>query len=246
MDIHKTLSICLSLLMAAPAAAASGGAVLEPLKLFTEEAEPTNMIEPGTGEITGIVTELVKKALEELGIPYTITMYSWARAYDLALHTENSCVFATGKFEDREALFKWVGPIIMDQWALFGPAGSPPLKSLDQVRDKKIGGNYRDGPTELMKKMGFKIDELVDYHTNMKRMSGHRIDYWVGGVMTTNYVMAHTDQLAPMVPLYKIRDIELDLACNKSLADETIAKLNALIRRYHQDGTVAAISKKYQ
>src|SRR3954447_13364744 len=77
------------------------------LTLTTEDYPPFNIVDPQTKGVTGIsfdkVTELMRRASE----PYTITAYPWSRAYQMALDSNDTCVFSTTRTPEREPLFKW-------------------------------------------------------------------------------------------------------------------------------------------
>ena len=63
------------------------------------------------GEIKGISTAIVKAVLKEAGLNYTINVYPWARAYDMALNDKNVLIYTIARTPEREKLFKWVGEI---------------------------------------------------------------------------------------------------------------------------------------
>jgi polar amino acid transport system substrate-binding protein len=222
------------------------GARAETLRLVTEEVAPINMAGPGAGEVRGISTELLEKALTEIHLPYAISLHSWARAYDMALHGRDICVYSTSRTEEREPLFKWVGPIVKDRWVLFGRIDGPALTSLEDARSHSIGGHYDSASTRYLKELGFQIDEVADFHSNMRRVAARRIDYAASGLLGGAYAIAHDQELADIVPVLAFKDIDLYLACNKSVPDKIVNRLNAVLQRLGEDGTVAATIRHYQ
>ena len=218
----------------------------EMMHLVTEDVAPINMVGPAEGEVRGIVTELIDKALVESHISYDVSVHSWAHAYDLALSEPNTCVYSTSRTEERQSLFKWVGPIVRDRWVLFGRIDGPALSTLEAARGHSIGGHFDGASTRYLKSLGFQIDEVADFHTNMQRVADHRLDYAVAGLLGGAYAIAHDKELADVVPVLAFKDIDLYLACNKAVPDKTIAKLNDMVRRLAEDGTVAATIKRYQ
>jgi len=221
-------------------------AVAETLHFVTEDVSPVSMAGPGTGQIRGIATELIEKALAETRIPYDVSLYSWARAYDMALNGRNTCVYSTSRTEERNPLFKWIGPIVSDRWVLFGRINGPALASLDDARGHPIGGHYDGASTRYLKSLGFEIDEVADFHSNLRRVAAHRLDFAVSSLLVGTYAITHDEELVDIVPVLAFKDIDLYVACNKSVPDKIIARLNQIFQRMSKDGTVAATIRHYQ
>ena len=73
------------------------------LTVVTEDLYPYNYIE--NGELKGQATEIVVKVLKHAGIDYSIQVYPWARAYNLALNNKNVLIYSIVKIPSREKLF---------------------------------------------------------------------------------------------------------------------------------------------
>lgn len=225
---------------------AGATASAETLHLVTEEVAPINMAGAKPGEIRGISTDLVEKALAESHIPHDVTLQSWDSAYDTALHGRDSCVYSTSRTEERETLFKWVGPIVRDRWVLFGRIDGPALTSLEDARGHTIAGHYDSASTRYLKEQGFEIDEIADFHSNMKKVEARQLDYAASGLLAGAYAIARDKELGDVVPVFAFKDIDLYMACNKSVPDKLVARLNAIFQRMSEDGTVTAMVKRYQ
>lgn len=81
----------------------------EELKVVTENWRPYNFEE--NGEIKGVSTKIVKKILAHAGIKYSIDIYPWNRAYDMALHERNVLIYTIIRVAPRENKFKWIRPL---------------------------------------------------------------------------------------------------------------------------------------
>src|ERR1041385_8131252 len=81
------------------------------LTLTTEEYPPFNMTDPQTGRPTGVAVDKVVEMIHRANEPFTITSYPWARAYQMALKGDDTCVFSTSRTPERENLFTWIGPL---------------------------------------------------------------------------------------------------------------------------------------
>ena len=89
------------LIMGMTTAASSGG-----IRVVTEEWPPYTCSE--NGEVGGVVTEVVRAALDRAGVDYSIEVYPWARAYDMARTQENVLIYSICRLPAREDSFKWI------------------------------------------------------------------------------------------------------------------------------------------
>jgi len=117
MNIFKLLlSVMIIAVSATPLAAKDSW------KIMTEELPPLNFTMDG--QVYGIATDTLLMLMERTGIPVErkdIMMMPWPRAYRAVLKTPNSIIYATARTEQREKLFKWVGPITDLQVGLDSP-----------------------------------------------------------------------------------------------------------------------------
>jgi len=123
------------------------------LVITTEEYPPFNM--SAGDEVTGLATDIVKTALAKAKTPFGITLYPWLRAYDMALKDRNTCVYSTTRTEKRETLFKWIGPLLHNEWVIFARADSTiKLTSIDDLKPYSVGGYQGDALTDFLKEQG--------------------------------------------------------------------------------------------
>jgi polar amino acid transport system substrate-binding protein len=215
-----------------------------PLVITTEDYPPFNMMKGG--ELSGLSTDILKKAFADAKVDYNITLYPWQRAYDMAVKEDNTCVYSTTLTDQRQSLFKWVGPVVKNDWILFAKADSTAkVTSLDDIKGATIGGYQGDALTLYLKEKGMKVDEASNDSVNPKKLQAGHIDFWASGRLMGPYVAAQQG-VSGIKPLLVIKETTMYLACNKNVPDETVAKLNASIKKLTDDGTVAALGKAYQ
>ena len=103
-------------------------AVAAPLQLLTEDAPPMSFLR--AGQVDGMSAEVVRELANRLGEEIRIELVPWTRAYQLAQQQADTAVFSTVRTPEREALFRWVGPLVRGQTRFYS------LKSSQlQVRD---------------------------------------------------------------------------------------------------------------
>jgi polar amino acid transport system substrate-binding protein len=80
------------------------------IQIVTEEWAPYNYTNE-SGQIVGSSTELVKAAMQEAGLDYTINAYSWQRAFELTKQQQNTFIYSILRTDVRETSFQWIWSI---------------------------------------------------------------------------------------------------------------------------------------
>lgn len=223
----------------------SSSAWADGLILTTENAPPLNYSTDGGKTIVGSSTEVINELFKRAEIDFSNKMYPWARAIEMAHYDKNTCVYSTTRTEEREKSFLWVGPIAPNDWILFAKADSPiTLDSLEAARAFKIGGYRGDAITLYLQSQKFLIDEAGNDEQSVQKLNAGRVDLWAAGVLGGPFIAAKMN--VKVKPLLSFKKAEMYLACNTSVPQVTIDKLNAALQTMIKDGTVDAINKKYQ
>ena len=230
--------LCIGMLM-------SSCAWADGLILTTEDAPPTNFMESDGKTITGSATEQIRELFKRANIKYTIDMYPWQRAIDMAEKEKNTCVYSTTRTPERESKFLWVGPVAPNDWILFTMADSKIiLKTLDDARKYRVGGYRGDAETEYLEAQKFKMDNATNNDQALKKLMDGKIDIWATGILDGPWAAKKLN--AKIKPALNFKKTELYLACNKGVATDVIDKLNNTLKTMAKDGTTAKINKKYQ
>lgn len=88
----------------------------QPLTLITEDYPPLNFVT--NGQLKGPSVEIVERIRAKLGLKQEIQeikVYPWARGYRFLQTKANTELFSTARTKQREALFKWVGPVAQNK-----------------------------------------------------------------------------------------------------------------------------------
>ena len=217
------------------------------LTLTTEEYPPFNMLDERTKEPTGITVDKVVELMRRAQEPYTITSYPWPRAYQMALQTEDTCVFSTSRTPERETLFTWIGPLAKSDWAIFARADDVRKpKTLEDVRPFTIGGYTNAATGEYLKLHGYKVDLAINDALNLQKLLRKRIDFWATGDLLGKYLIGKAGLTGQIVPLFKFELSELYVACNRAMNPQRAEKFNRILKEMDRDGSSAAIERKYQ
>ncbi len=215
-------------LVAVPAMANAGD-----LKIYTEDYPPFNTMQDG--KVSGVSTELLLQALEKAGIGVTredIELVPCARAYQSAQSTPNTCVYSTTRTQEREALFKWVGPLATSQNALVAKkGGGVVIANIDEAKSRSICVVRDDVGQQLVKEAGIP-DSVVDVSTAgehcLKKLDAGRVELFAYD-LTTVKELAKQLGLNPesFEAAYVLKEGELYLACNPDTDDATLRKIQA-------------------
>lgn len=210
---------------------------------LTEDFVPFNYQE--NGEVKGSATEVAKEAFKRAKLKASFTVWPWARAYKAALEKPKHFVYSTSRTEEREKLFKWVGPIVKDEVHLASLQSAPfePHADFTTFKTHDVAGQYGDAPIEFLQKHGFKIRIYREEDERMQAFKKGRIPL---DIVTTgsqkSYEAKWNVKYKKLAYLYAT---DYWLAFHPSTPDSVIASLNQALESMHKDGTIKNITAKY-
>lgn len=196
------------------------------LHFLTEDSGLFSYVE--NGEIKGILVDLMREVARRADIDASFDLLPWKRAYDGALADPDTCVFATTMTEDRRPLFKWVAPLIYNNWALLGlKSRHIRLDRLDDARPYVIGVYQGDARETYLHQRGFTLAPVSRNEFNISGLENGRIDLWATSIYTP--LQMGTEVAAKVETVLEFRAVELGLACNIAVPDATIERLNRVL-----------------
>ena len=214
------------------------------LTFTTEDFPPFNFSPDGGKTVSGSATDILREAMKRTGLQASISLMPWERAYKMGQDDKNTCVFSTTRTEAREPLFKWVGPLVDNNWIIFAKSDSPIAgKALDDVKQYKIGGYRGDAAALFLKEKNMKVEEADNDDQNVRKLGAGRIDRWIAGSLAGPWIAKKAG--VPIKPLFTVKETQMYLACNKGVADDVTKKLNDAIKAIRSDGTAEKIYKSY-
>lgn len=231
----KTLLAAIVALLATPVFA-------EPLKLVTEDYPPYAFRE--NGELKGTSVEQIQLIMKTTGQEHDIEMMPWARALTLAETQPRYCVFTTTHNAERDQNFKWVEPLLAGRTLLVRKTGSDVNPAdLKQAANYLVGATRDDFTVDLLKARDFKkIDLVTDFNLSLKKLLAGRIDMMP---MAEDYYGKLRRENVAVERVLVLSEQVFSLACNKSVPDAEISKMQTALSNLISDGTQAALFKKY-
>lgn len=220
------------------------GAPVPQLYLATELSTPYSMREGN--RVIGIGTDIVRDIMKRSSITYTVDLLPWKRAYTAALERKDACVFSTTRTPEREALFKWIGPIGGADWTLLARTDRHlKLATLDDAKPYRIGTYNGDARDDYLRERGFKVDPAQNDLINPRKLMLGRIDLWAASLRrggTTLTRMGYADKIESILVF---NHISVYLACNRNVPDEMVARMNDALAAMERDGSTRAITRRY-
>jgi polar amino acid transport system substrate-binding protein len=231
---------CLLALVGLAGQAQAGGFKLV---LVTEEYPPYNMSGPDGG-VSGISTDIVRALLDTAGYDYEMAIYPWARAIALARTQVNTCVFSMSRTPERESLYKWIGPLVYNDWTLFARSGASRPQTLDEAMMMRIGSYQGDAIVAYLQTRGHHVDVASSDELNPRKLLAGRIDFWATGRLIGQYRLKQQG-IEGIEPVLNFNRTEMYLACQNQLPDSQVSKLNQTLRAIDKAGIVKKIYAGY-
>jgi len=242
--IRNLLLICI---VSGSAAAES----VDDIVFMTEQYPPYNLEKDN--KLQGIAVDMLALMLQRVGAKQAredIKLLPWARGYKRVLSEPNTCLFSTTRTEEREHLFKWVGPIASGQVGLI--ARKDRNIKIDSVKDLeryKIG-TIRDDVAELyLVDTGISVDDMervAETVLNIRKLNRGRIDLWAYGENVAMWEFkANGFNPADYESVHVLSRQNLYYAFHKDTSDSVIQKLQAALDTIKADGTYGQILDRY-
>ncbi len=214
---------------------------VDDLIYMTEDYRPNNYWE--NGELKGISIELLKLMWAKMGYPeQSIQLLPWARGYYYLIREKNHVLFATSRTEERENLFKWVGPLYSVKIILIALSESSiNINSIEDAKKYMIGTIRDDVSEQLLVACGFEKEKLQRVNTieqNLMKLKFGRIDLISFSEKGLNdYLKAGQFNSNEFRTVFAFNGNKSYYAFNKSVPD-------ALIRRFQK--ALDSLSREHQ
>lgn len=215
------------------------------LTLTAEVTTPTVMMDGA--RVTGHAAEKIHEIMRRARIDYSMATMPWKRAYTLAATQPNPCVFMTTRTPDRDALFKWVGPISHSDWVLYGRAQRRyDFTTLEQAHGLRIGSYNGDSRGQYLAARGHAVEFVQNDESNPKKLMLDRIDLWVNSTRSSRPLLASLGLTGKVVPVLTFQQVKVYLACHQATSGPLVASMNAALHSMVADGTYKAIETKFE
>ena len=217
---------------------APGAASAQALRMVSEHLPPSSMMEGSV--VVGRETAKVRELLARARIAYTMELLPWKRAYAQALRERDTCVYSTTRTPEREALFRWIGPLNEAEWTLYGLASRHlTLRTLDDARGQVIGTVLGDARDDYLRLRGLQVAPVTQEWLNPQKLLLGRIDLWAVGMAVGSRPFSGKEWEGQVVPLLTFNRVETYLACNRQVPEAQLAAMQRAVIAMRRDGAMA-------
>jgi polar amino acid transport system substrate-binding protein len=200
----------------------------EDLTFMTETYPPFNYQEGG--QLQGISVELLEAMTESMDVQVSdeqIQLLSWTEGYQTALTQKNTVLFSTVRLPEREAAFKWVGPIYTEEKVLFAMRDREiTITQPEDLKGYKIGVITDDAAISELLALGVAREQLVadeDPGVIIRKLENGELDLWCYGEAVGNYLTAEqTGKYGFFKVVYTLQKYDLYYAFNKDTPDAVV------------------------
>lgn len=159
--------------------AVPGAMAATPLTVVTEEFAPYSYVE--RGEVSGYSTEVVRAVLERAGMAYSIQIYPWARALQMAATRPNVLIYSIVRTPQRENQFHWIAPIAPRNVYLYKLVARQDIQihALADLKPYRIAANRGDVVEEQLHQLGLTADLSAKDVFSLQKLIVGRVDLMV-------------------------------------------------------------------
>lgn len=251
--IQSMLPKCLSVALAIIASLCLSAAA-ETIDIVTEDLPPLQIVKNGV--ISGVTTEIVTTAARDANLDYTLKAYPWSRAYQIALHRKNVCIFSIVRLKEREPHFRWAGTLVNIRSHFYKLASRKDVavRTLEDARRFNTAV-VRDGISHhFLLANGFIENKNFyicnDYLTPFKLLhAGGGISLLINDDATLEYRSRKLGlDPAKLERLFEIPELTTDMQVAFSLLTpiHTVHRFSTALERMKQDGRFESIMQKWR
>lgn len=236
----KSRVIAVALCLLGPAASADS------IKLMIQEFPPFNYTDQKNGKIQGILVEKVQEILKRGGDSSTLASSSLARTLHNAANEENTCALGVHRTPEREASYKWIGPLIIDDWVLYGR--KPEARALKTIEDAKpyVIGSFKNASSGIkLSELGYRVEFASQDEDNPRLLVNGRIEYWNSSELHGMYLAQQQGYGNDISRALRYKSLGLYLACHPHLDKARVELYNQLNKELDNDGSMEKFTRKY-
>ena len=208
------------------------------IHLVTYQDPPFSYME--NDGVTGIVVEYARELVMRAGFEYSIEMAPAKRALILANMQPDTCVFPIERSQEREVQYKWVSPILISRYGLYGrPDDDYDIFVLNDAKNFTIGSSFGSSMGEYLESLGFVVDYAPNNEANVHKLFLKRIDLWASDTLSAPF-LAEVNGFKLGQPQLEFFTTLRAMGCNTAMPDAHIDALSDTLMQMYRDGSIGS------
>lgn len=219
------------------------------------EVLPPLQFNNAQGLPSGAMVDIVQATLEHAKIKGNISIFPWARSYQMALTQPNTLIFSIMKNTARENKFNWLGKIYHGEVYLIKlkKRKGLTLNTVEDALPHKIGVVRLDISQEYLKNKGFTVNKNVllspSYDHLWEQLYSRQIDFILANEFMWRIGNSHPSLKGETIEIVlALKDFSpyYYLAASLKTSPEITKKLTESLEIIKKNGQYQAILSKWQ
>lgn len=227
---------------------------VDDIMMMTENYPPYNFSQDN--KLQGISVDLMEAMLKKTGSAKTrkdMHLLPWARGYYYLQNENSNCLFATTRTEEREKLFRWVGPICDTTIVLTSRKDRKVfIKTADDLKKYRIGAVIKDIGEQLLLEAGLTAKEIDTtggskaIFKSIKKMNIDRMDAFAYEENVIKWELKRQGfDINQYETVYVLQTGELYYAFHKDTPDDIVNAFQHALNELKREGEYLKIKNAY-
>jgi polar amino acid transport system substrate-binding protein len=216
-----------------------------PLQVVTEDSSYSYLEH---GKVVGSASIIVEQTLALAGITdYRMTLYPWARAYNMARLEPNVLIYPIIRSAEREALFKWVGELdqVTPVFYKLRERKDVRVKELSDAMHYSVGVVRDDARQQYLERKGFtKVVVSANNLDNLRKLVSGQLELVP---MPEREAREQCEDLhiafEDLEAVYTLDELSkgLYIALSQTTPDDTVKRVRQAFETLKADGSLAKV-----
>lgn len=208
------------------------------IRVITSEFPPYSFSAGDQAE--GVAVEWVESLLDEMSLNIKIEVYPWARAYEVAQREPNTLLFLVARTPEREALFHWVGQLMLFDVKVFRRTERSEIniRTLSDMKSFKVGSLIKDVKGAYLQHNGVQTIEYASEDSGIRMLNKGYIDLMPAELNSFRYRVGKLGyQQEDFEIAYELSEISkpLYLAFSLGTPETIVAEFQAALKKLPLD-----------
>lgn len=156
------------------------------------------------GQPAGMTVDLIRAIGDVMGMNVTIKLGEWGKIREELLNGTIDMTLGINQTAERDKLFDYSSPTTVVQHAIFARRGSPKVKSLEELKGKRVVVNRGGIMHDYLANLGFGKDLVLTASPaeSFRLLASGEYDYAVYALLPGMYIIKE-NKLTNLVPIVK-------------------------------------------